>query len=254
LSTQPIAEPNGPVPDVSVVIPCFNEAPNVAVLAGELLPVVTELRRDRSVEIVFVDDGSVDGTGDLLESLAAAYTDARVVRHERNRGLGAALRTGFHHARGSVVVTTDSDATYPFSLIPALLERLDSATDVVTASCYHPHGGVSNVPGYRVFLSRSASLIYRLLVNRDLHTYTCMFRAYRRQVLETVPFASDGFFAVTELLVGAMRSGYVIRELPCTLRVRRYGVSKAKLLRTILSHLRFQAALLYSPKSPLGRS
>jgi dolichol-phosphate mannosyltransferase len=244
------ARTNGEWPDVSIVIPCFNEAPNVTVLTDELLPVVAEMRRERSVEVVFVDDGSGDGTPDMLESIAAGDPAARVIRHARNRGLGAALRTGFQHARGSVIVSTDSDATYPFALIPRLLDLLDPAADVVTASCYHPDGGVSNVPGYRLLFSRSASLIYRALVGRGIHTYTCMFRAYRRPVLEEVPFTSDGFLAVTELLVGAMREGYVVRELPCTLRVRRYGVSKAKLLRTILSHLRFQAGLVFSAKPP----
>lgn len=230
--------------DLTIVIPCYNEADNVAVLADELMPVVGELRGSRSVELVFVDDGSTDGTADLLEGRFGRDPEARVIRHGCNRGLGAALRTGFSSAKGDIVVTTDSDATYPFPLILPLLERLQHQVDVVTASCYHPGGGIENVPGYRVVLSKSASLIYRVLLDRRIHTYTCLFRAYRRGVVESVPFSSDGFLSQTELLAGALLMGYRVAELPCTLRARRHGISKARVLRVVLSHLRFQGRLL----------
>ena len=230
--------------DLSIVIPCFNEADNVDVLSRELGPVVEQLRQDRTVELVFVDDGSTDGTGDLLERRFIGDQCATVVRHGHNRGLGAALRTGFGQAHGDVIVSTDSDATYPFPLILKLLDLLEPGVDIVTASCYHPQGGVDNVPGYRVFLSKSASLMYRVILDWRIHTYTCMFRAYRRQVLEKITFESDGFLSVTELLAKALVDGYVVRELPCTLRARRYGASKAKVARIIRSHLRFQWQLL----------
>jgi dolichol-phosphate mannosyltransferase len=232
--------------DLTIIIPCFNESDSIPVLHDELTPVVAALRRDRSVEVLFVDDGSTDGTGGLLATAFRDDSDVRVIRHDRNRGLGAALRTGYGHARGRVVVTADSDATYPFQLIPALLDRLQTGADIVTGSCYHRDGGIENVPAYRILLSRSASTIYRLIVDRRVHTYTCMFRAYRRQVLESVELRSDGFLGVTELLVNAMLMGYSVAELPCTLRMRRYGVSKAKLVRTTRTHLTFQGQVALS--------
>jgi dolichol-phosphate mannosyltransferase len=164
----------------------------------------------------------------------------RFERHETNRGLGAAIRTGFAAARGSVVVTTDSDGTYRFAEIPDLLARLSSKVDIVTASPYHPTGGVDGVPGYRLFFSRGCSAIYRLLADSSIYTYTCLFRAYRRQVTDHVPFESDGFLAGTEILVNGMLMGYKAAEHPAVLYRRAYGVSKAKLVRTILAHLGFQ--------------
>ena len=240
--------------DISIVIPCYNEADNVDSLAVGLRPVLTELRHDRSVEVVLVDDGSIDGTGDLLAACFAGEGDIRVVRHDRNRGLGAALRTGFQAARGDIVVTTDSDATYPFALIVPLLERLTPEVDIVTGSCYHPDGGIDNVPAYRVLLSKSASLLYRLLLDPSLHTYTCLFRAYRRDVIATVPFTAPGFLSVTELIAHALLRGYVVDELPCTLRVRRHGASKARIAAIIRSHLRFQWALIRTYGLPPRRA
>lgn len=239
--------------DLTIIIPCFNEAANVPLLADELIPVVDSLRRDRSVEIIFVDDGSTDDTGDLLERTFGNYLATHVIRHGHNQGIGAAMRTGFRSARGNVIVTTDSDASYPFSLIEPLLDHLQSGVDIVTASCYHPAGGVNNVPAYRIYLSRMASLIYRVLLDRHIYTYTCLFRAYRREVLDNVSFDSDGFLAVTELLANALLMGYVVREFPCTLEVRRYGASKARVVSIILTHLAFQWQLLRTRDVLLNR-
>jgi dolichol-phosphate mannosyltransferase len=233
--------------DLSIIIPCFNEQASVDLLATGLQPVVDELRADRSVELVFVDDGSTDGTAALLRS---TFPDARVISHATNRGLGAALRTGFAHACGDVIVCSDSDSTYAYHLIHPLLALLEANVDVVTGSCYHPRGAVENVPAQRVFFSKSASLMYRVILRWDIHTYTCMFRAYRRRVIDTTPFDSDDFLSVTELLANAICQGYVVRELPCTLRVRRYGQSKAKVARIIRSHLRFQWRLLRRRVAP----
>ena len=230
--------------DLSIVVPCYNEQANVNLLVGGLRPVVAELRRRHTVEVLFVDDGSVDGTGDLLESRWRDASAVRVIRHARNKGLGGALRTGFSHARGEVIVCNDSDSTYAYTLIPRLLELLEPDVDVVTASCYHPAGSVENLPALRVLLSKAASFMYRVILRWDIHTYTCLFRAYRRHVIQNVSFQSDDFLSVTELLANALRAGFVVRELPCTLRVRRYGQSKARIVRIICSHLRFQWDLL----------
>lgn len=232
--------------DLSLVIPCRDEAENVQLLVRELTPILQQLRATRTVELVLVDDGSTDGTGDLLTGAFENDPLVRIVRHQPGRGLGAAVRTGFRHSTGDIVITTDCDASYPFELIPALLERLTPDVDVVTASCYHPGGGVENVPGYRILLSKSASLMYRVLLDARVHTYTCLFRAYRRPVVETCEPDSDGFLGVTQVLASAILNGFTVRELPCVLRARRYGQSKARVARIIRSHLAYQAGLITS--------
>jgi dolichol-phosphate mannosyltransferase len=233
--------------DLSIVIPCYNEESGVAHMASELQPVLRGLGATASVEVVFVDDGSTDGTWACLSELPDdSLRPARVtrLRHERNRGLGAALKTGLTTATGDIVVTTDSDSTYRFTEIPNLLARLTPGVDIVTASPYHPLGAVEGVPKYRLVLSRGSSLIYRALVGRNIYTYTALFRAYRAEVIRSVDFTSSGYLGVAELLVNAILSGFQVAEYPATLHVRKIGTSKAKILRTIAAHLKFQSLVL----------
>lgn len=234
--------------DISVVIPCYNEAENVPKIQRELLPVLAWLAKTASLEVIFVDDGSRDNTWQAFHAAFANQVipnlDFRFEKHPRNRGLGAALRTGFAASRGNAVITTDSDGTYAFSEIPSMLARLKPGADIVVASPYHPKGKVVGVPAYRLLFSRGSSMIYRFLVNWKLHTYTSLFRVYRRNVVKTVVFESDGFLAGTELLVKAMLSGYQVTEYPAVLYSRVFGESKAKIMRTIQSHLKFQFRVL----------
>lgn len=234
--------------DLSIVVPCYNESDNVAKIQQEFFPVVAELAQTRSVEVIFVDDGSSDDTWQaLVDAFGHDYLPGVAVRFERhpvNRGLGAAIRTGFAAAKGEVIVTTDSDGTYKFTEIPALLACLTPEVDMVTASPYHPAGGIVGVPAYRLILSQGSSILYRILVDWRVHTYTALFRTYRRQVIEYVPFESDGFLAGTEILVNGMLMGYRVAEYPAVLHSRVFGTSKAKLIRTIKAHLKFQGRVL----------
>jgi dolichol-phosphate mannosyltransferase len=234
--------------DLSIIIPCYNEVDNVPKIRTEFFPVAAELAKTHSLEVIFVDDGSTDGTWQALMDTFGNGNEPQIPiefeRHEVNRGLGAAIRTGLAAARGEMLVTTDSDGTYEFAEIPALLSHLTPDVDVVTASPYHPAGGVEGVPACRLILSQGSSTIYRLLVDWRVHTYTCLFRAYRRTMVEHVSFESNGFLAGTELLVKGMLMGYRVAEYPAVLHSRVFGTSKAKLVRTILAHLSFQARVL----------
>lgn len=235
--------------DLSIIIPCYNEVENIPKIKRELLPVVLQLAQTRSVELVFVDDGSRDGTWQTLvdtfgNGQQPSGVSVRFERHQVNQGLGAAIRTGFAAAQGNVVVTTDSDGTYKFETIPDLLSYLRPDVDMVTASPYHSQGKVVDVPAYRLILSRGSSTIYRVLVDWQIRTYTCLFRAYRRKVIETVSFESNGYLAGTELMVSGMLMGYRVAEYPAVLHSRVLGASKAKIARTILAHLNFQVRIL----------
>ena len=234
--------------NLSIVIPFFNECENIPKIRNELLPVISDLSLSFSIEIIFVDDGSQDGTMDSLKALFGPFENPNIsikyASNDGNWGLGKALRTGFKECTGDIIITTDFDGTYKFEKIKELLSYLGSGIDIVTASPYHPNGKVVGVPAFRIILSKGSSFIYRILVLRKINTYTCLFRAYRRDVIEQIPFVSNGFMAGTELLVKAILSGYIVVEFPADLYRRMYGTSKAKLLRTIFAHLRFQMNII----------
>lgn len=239
---------------LSVVIPCYNEVDSIEQMREQLNAIRPELANRGEFELILVDDGSKDDTYRLLKEAFADWPNLVMLQHERNRGLGAALRTGFAHARGSLVLSTDSDGTYPFTTIPRMLDLLIPGIDIVTASPYHVDGGVDGVPAYRLLFSKGASFLYRVMVDWKLHTYTAMYRVYRREVIEKVPTTADGYLMVTELMVGALLAGYHVAELPAILRVRRYGQSKARVAQITRSHLAFQARIILRRLQQLSRS
>ncbi len=233
-----------PSQTLSIIIPCYNEEEGIPQLERQLPPVLESLMAQWRLDVIFVDDGSKDATYALLQAAFGKLPYVRIIRHERNQNLGAAMRTGFAAAQGDVIVTMDSDCTYPPAEIMQMLALLDSQTDLVTASPYHPLGRVENVPGYRLVLSKSISWLYRLLTGAKIHTFTALFRVQRRAVVENVHFKSDNFLATAEMLIHAIFQGYHVKEFPTTLHVRQYGVSKMRLLKVIKSHGIFLLHLL----------
>ena len=143
--------------DVSVVIPCFNERDGIADLHQRLLQMIEESSELRRWEFLLVDDGSTDGTAQVIESTFGHLPWVRVVSHAENRGLIAALQTGFEAAHGRWVACLDADCTYSPSLVNQLLDRALDGYDVVSVSPYHPQGRVENVTAWRIALSRIAS-------------------------------------------------------------------------------------------------
>ena len=225
---------------LSIIIPCFNEEDGIPQLAEQLPPVIEQLTHDYTVELIFVDDGSTDRTSELIKK---NFPSALILKHEKNQNLGAALRTGFAHANGNLVAALDSDCTYHPSVLPKMLPLIDSNTHIVTVSPYHPQGSVENVPAYRLFLSKSVSAIYRILLRSDLHTFTAMVRVYKKEVVKNIEIKSNTFMGVTEILAKALLRGYKAKEIPVTLTARKFGVSKLKTARAIRDHLKLIKAI-----------
>lgn len=238
---------------LSLVIPAYNESEGVHQTAEAMRSLLGTLGSSYDVEVVFVNDGSKDDTAELLQSEFANDDRVQVVSHEVNKGLGAAIRTGLQNAKGEVIITTDFDGTYPLDTIPQMLARMTADDcDICTASPYHPNGHVEGVPGYRLIFSFGASLLYRLLVSWRIHTWTALYRAYRRRVVDTITFESNDFLAGTEILVKAIQAGFRVTEFPTTLHVRTFGQSSIKIARVTRSHLKFQWRLLL--QTLLGKS
>ncbi len=224
---------------VSIVVPCFNESESFGQLVERLDALVGLWKNSFPVEVILVDDGSSDDTHALMLRAAEERSFVRVVQHERNRGIAAAIMTGIHAAWNEVVCTIDADCTYDPRQLTEMLPMLTADVAAVTASPYHPQGKVQNLPAWRLTLSRGASAMYRLIFRQKLHTYTSCFRVLRRDSVCQLKVRDEGFLGVTEILWRIDRGGGRIVEYPALLSVRRYGQSKLRVMSVATSHARF---------------
>jgi glycosyltransferase involved in cell wall biosynthesis len=217
---------------LSVIVPCLDEAENVARFGTELLPALPP-----DSEIILVDDGS----NPPLEKPSFA----RVLRHDRNRGLGAALRTGFSEAKGDWILTLDADLTFSPSLIPALLaKQKETGADLVSGSPWL--GGFSGVPLRRKAASLLLNAFYRGFLSPSLTAYTSIFRLYRASALKSLELSSEGFEINAEIAAAFVRAGLKTAEIPAELAARRRGVSKLEGRRELGRHAALVGRLLWN--------
>jgi dolichol-phosphate mannosyltransferase len=219
---MPERNPGGPgslaVPEISLVIPVYNEELNLAPLAEEIRRVMAEL--GRPYEVLLVDDGSTDGSLAAMIRLAGQDPAVRVIRQARNAGQSAALDAGFRHARGEIVVTLDADLQNDPADIPRLLARLDEG------------GGCDVVCGVRAdrrdsWVRRLSSGIANAVRNRLTHESVtdvgCTLRACRAEYLRRVPVWKGMHRFLPTLL---RMAGARIAEVDVRHRPRRFGEPK----------------------------
>lgn len=229
--------------DLSVVIPMYNEEDNVVNTVAQVSKILAQ--QEDTWEVLIVNDGSIDRTLQMAQKLSTQDARVQVVSHPRNVGRGKALRTGFAHARGATIVTTDADLSYDPKYILDLVKTLkeDRDIDVTLGSPYMPGGETENVPAGRLLVSELGNKILGIAMAGEgrgrIHTITCVFRAYRRQVLDSLALESDGKEIHLEILSKAIAAGFRVKEVPAVLRGRTRGQSKHKVWRTVISHLLF---------------
>jgi dolichol-phosphate mannosyltransferase len=221
---------------VTVVVPCYNEEDGLPMLLGRV-HAMHSAAATSDWRFLFVDDGSSDRTFKLLLQATRDASWIEVVRHPQNIGLGAALRTAFTLVQSPIICTMDSDCTYPPERLPELSALVELGADIATASPWHPDNNEADAPALRLTLSRSASLLYRAMIGQEVHTFTCLQRAYRRETLQALSFRADGFSAVAEIMLRALLAGCKIAEVPMPLETRRFGESKLRVGDAIMAHM-----------------
>ena len=252
--------------DISLIIPAFNEAGIINKTVSELDAFMRSEMPGHSFEIVVVDDGSRDGMADRLNEMS--MEGLRVVSHARNMGRGQGIRTGFAASRGKYVITLDSDLSYAPFHIPLMLASLEAgAADIVLASAYHPEGQVRNVPYIRAKMSYYGNRVLSAGVRGQVHTLTCMVRAYRREVVDRLELINTGKDLHLEIIQKANLLGYRIAEVPAVLdwrdksRAKRIGKGHRfpifAMSGTIISHLVYNyvlrpGSMLFLPVVLLG--
>ena len=234
--TAPSGPAREPTP-VTVVVPCYNEEHSLPYLANTLRGVESAVAGEYELHYVFVNDNSTDDTANTLQRLFGHQPRCAIVHHERNRGVAAGILTGIRQARTEIVASIDCDCTYDPYELQHMLPLLTDDVDLVTGSPYHPDGRVRNVPAWRLVLSKSASMLYRVVLHQKIGTYTSCFRVYRRNVALKVDLQHGGFLGIAEMIGKLDLAGSRIVEYPTTLEVRLLGYSKMKLTRLIIGHL-----------------
>lgn len=229
---------------ITIVIPCYNEEASLPYLANTLKSVEKNLsEKGFQPNFIFIDDKSKDETFKNLNELFGEKKNVKIIQHAENQGVAAGIMTGLKEAETEIVCSMDCDCTYDPHELENMLPLLADEVDLVTASPYHKAGGVRNVPGWRLFLSKGASWLYRRTLHAKLDTYTSCFRVYRRSSFVALELEEKGFLGVAEMLGKLDLKGGRIVEYPTVLEVRLFGFSKMKTARTIFGHLKLLSKL-----------
>jgi dolichol-phosphate mannosyltransferase len=211
-------------PELSIIVPTFNERENIAELIGRLVVCLA----DRSWEVVFVDDDSPDGTAELVREFAAADSRVRCVQRIGRRGLSSACVEGMLATTAPYIAVIDADLQHDERLLPQMLDTLkQSDVDIVVGSRYAPGGDISGWDARRARMSRLAMRLSRVLIPSELTDPMSGFFMMRRGVLDSSvhKLSAIGFKILTDLFASVPRP-LRFKELAYRFRVRRAGESK----------------------------
>jgi dolichol-phosphate mannosyltransferase len=211
------------VPDVSVVVPIHNEVESLPLLLDAIASTLSSSQVN--YEIICVDDGSTDGSGDFLKKEAQTRTDLKAVILRRNYGQTAAMAAGFYYAIGKAIVTLDADLQNDPADIPMLLAKLDEGYDLVSGWRQKRQDGAVN----RLLPSKIANWLIRRTTSVNIHDYGCSLKAYRAELLADMNLYGElhRFLPALAYIEGAR-----ITEMPVRHHARRFGRSKYGIWRT----------------------
>jgi dolichol-phosphate mannosyltransferase len=216
---------------VAVILPTYNERENVGRLFERLEPLRSEQGMD--LQLLFVDDGSPDGTGAEIGKLAREHAHVHLLEREGKLGLGTAYLDGFRRAietiDPAVFVQMDSDLQHPPEKVKPLVEAVTGGADVAVGSRYVPGGSFEGLKGSRKLVSKGANWLARSVLGLSVHDTTTGFKALDRRAVETLLAArmhSSGFIFQVESLYVFKQNGLRMVEVPFVFELRERGESK----------------------------
>jgi glycosyltransferase involved in cell wall biosynthesis len=233
-------------PQLSIVLPIYNEEESIPHLLEELIPALEEI--GQTFEIVCVDDGSSDNSFEELKKLRAQDERVRIVQFRRNFGQTAAFAAGFDRAQGDVVITMDADLQNDPADIPKLLAKIDEGFDVVSGWRVErwQEGAKSFIT--RKIPSATANWLISSGTGVHLHDYGCALKAYRGEVVKSIKLYGDLHRFIPAI---ASYYGVTVAEVPVNYRSRQFGSSKygmGRIIRVILDLMTVRFLLSYSTR------
>jgi dolichol-phosphate mannosyltransferase len=211
---------------VLIVVPTYNEKDNVSSVVTEFLAPVPE------ADLLFVDDNSPDGTGDLLYAIAGANSRVHVMHRAGKLGLGTAYVEGFQWGLArdyDYLLEMDADFSHDPKYLPEMVRRARDGADRVVGSRYAPGGGTVNWGAGRKFISRFGGLYARTVLGVKVRDMTAGFISYRRRTLEEISLdtvQSNGYSFQIEMKYRVLKAGMRVEEVPIVFADRRVGQSK----------------------------
>ncbi|MBN1895718.1 glycosyltransferase family 2 protein [bacterium] len=225
---------------LTVLIPAYNEEESIADVVRQAQAVLKK-RRIRH-EIIIIDDGSSDGTFEKTRRISGV----RVLRHSRNRGYGAALKTGINHARHELICITDADGTYPHEKIPALLKRFDSDCDMAVGA---RTGGKVAIPLARRPAKWFIGKLANIVAGQTIPDINSGLRIFRKSVAEKfIAMMPDGFSFTTTITLAMIANGYLVDYIPIDYH-NRLGKSKIRPVHDTLNFIQLivRITLYFAP-------
>ncbi len=208
---------------LSIVIPVYNERETLETVFQRVVAVDYECE----LEIVIVDDGSDDGSAELAESLASPDAEVINLRHQRNAGKGAAIRTGFARASGDILIVQDADLEYDPREIPALINLIrDDIADVAFGSRFLARGPHRVLYYWHYLANRMLTALSNALTNLNLTDIEVCYKAFRREVLESIQLEEERFGFEPEITAKVARGRWRIYEVPISYYGRTYEEGK----------------------------
>jgi glycosyltransferase involved in cell wall biosynthesis len=216
--------------NLSVFFPCYNEEKNVRTLLDNILDFIPSIASD--YEVVVVDDGSSDKTVEIAQKFERNNSHIRIVRHEKNRGYGAALRTGFESCEKDYIFFTDGDNQFDIREMTKLLPYIKDY-DIVAGFRTKRQDNIIRKMNEFCF-NRLIRVLFGLKV-RDLN---CAFKIYKKKVIKNLTLRSDWGFINSELMIRAMKKGFSIKEVGVTHYPRQWGEQTGASFKVVMGSLK----------------
>jgi len=228
---------------ISLVIPCYNEKENLPTLVKNLQNLIERKKLD--AEIILVDDNSADSTHDICNMFERKYDNIFAIHRIGNRGMGGALLDGTKEARGNVVIWVMADLSDDLNTIPKFLKKIKNGYDVVFGSRYMKGGSSGDLSFFKTAASRGFTILSRIFIGIRVHDITNAFRAFRKDVIESIDLKSNDYAISPEFALKAHLAKFKLAEVPTVYSNRKRGITKFKMFKMSIRYFSVFLSLFF---------
>lgn len=225
---------------ISILFPLYNERDNIIHYNTDLFPIIDDiaLKTGERFEFIFIDDGSQDDTVEKIREITRSRSDVKILIHQKNSGMGTAIKTGIGSSQGELIITMDADLTFrPVDVLKLIEKYRETDADCISGSPYLMKGLMEEVTPFRLFMSKSVNFLYRMLLGSEITCVSPIFRLYRRNVFNWLTISSRNFEINAEIISKLLINGKKVVEIPVPLLKRKYGNSKINFKKEIKNYI-----------------